>query len=225
MTKKILILMALFPAVSFALNLPGAGGARLRVPVQSFSEIKFGEVVKQQYDFSCGSAALASLLSHHYGMDVSEEDVFEDMFRFGDKEKIEKFGFSMLDMKRFLSRRGLSSEGFRMTREDITNLGLPAIALVNYDGYNHFVVVKGISDNKVLIGDPSLGLHISDAESFDKSSNGVFLVIKDKVDLARASFNKKENWEHSAPNAPTSMALRQRLPHLTELMLPADKLY
>lgn len=220
MNKKLLLLVAFFPAASFALSLPG-----FKVPVKSFSEIQFGEVVRQQYDFSCGSAALASLLSHHYNLQFTEEQIFDEMYRFGDKDKIEKQGFSMLDMKKFLARRGLVSEGYRMNRDDILTLGIPAIALVNYEGYNHFVVVKGISEDKVLIGDPSLGMHIIDGESFDKSSNGVFLMIKDKVELAKTSFNKKENWEHSLPNAPTSMALRQRLPHLTDLMLPADKLY
>ncbi len=192
------------------------------MPVKSFGEIKFGEVVKQQYDFSCGSAALASLLTHHYGMPLTEATVFEEMFKFGNKDKIEKQGFSMLDMKSFLARRGLKSDGYKLEREDIGNLGLPAIALVNYNGYNHFVVVKGLRDDKVLIGDPSLGLHIMDGESFDKSSNGIFLFIRDNTELAKASFNQEEDWEHSAPNAPSRMAIMQRLPHLTDLMLPSE---
>ncbi|GAA3548226.1 C39 family peptidase [Zobellella aerophila] len=220
--KKLLLMMVFFPAVTFALNLPGTGGGHLRVPVKSFGEIKFGEVVKQQYDFSCGSAALASLLTHHYGMPFTEATVFEEMFKFGDKDKIEKKGFSMLDMKEFLARRGLKADGYRLEREDIINLGIPAIALVNYNGYNHFVVVKGVMDDKVLVGDPSLGLHIMDGESFDKSSNGIFLFIRDSTELAKASFNQKEDWEHSAPNAPSRMAFMQQLPHLTDLMLPSE---
>jgi uncharacterized protein len=220
--KKLLFMMVFVPAVSFALNFPGAGGSRLRVPVQSFSEIKFGEVVKQKYDFSCGSAALASLLSHHYNMPMTEAKVFEEMFKFGDKKKIEEQGFSMLDMKNFLARRGLKADGFELGREDIVELGIPAIALVNYSGYNHFVIVKGVMDNKVLVGDPALGLHVMSADDFDKSSNGIFLFVRDKVDLAKSGFNKVKDWEHSAPDAPSRMALMQRLPHLTDLMLPSE---
>lgn len=223
--KKLLLMFLFFPAVSFALSLPGAGGGHLRVPVKSFGEIKFGEVLKQQYDFSCGSAALASLLTHHYGMPVTEEKVFEEMFKFGDKEKIEKQGFSMLDMKKFLERRGLQSDGFKLSREDIIKFGLPAIALVNFQGYSHFVVVKGVMDDKVLVGDPALGLHIMDGEAFDKSSNGIFLLIRSRTELAKASFNQKEDWEHSAPHAPSRMAFMQRMPHLTDLMLPSENDY
>ena len=194
----------------------------MRVPVQSFSEIKFGEVVKQKYDFSCGSAALASLLSHHYNMPMTEGLIFEEMFRFGDKAKIEEKGFSMLDMKNFLARRGLKSDGFRLETAKMAELEMPAIALVNYSGYNHFVVIKGIKDNKVLVGDPSVGLHIMETEAFDAASNGVFLLIRDKVEVAKAGFNKASDWEHSAPEAPSRMALIQRLPHLTDLMLPSE---
>ncbi len=192
------------------------------MPVQSFSEIKFGEVVKQKYDFSCGSAALASLLSHHYNMPMTEEKIFEEMFRFGDKSKIEEKGFSMLDMKNFLARRGMKADGFKLGREDLSELGIPAIALVNYSGYNHFVVVKGVKENKVLVGDPALGLHVMNAEDFDKSSNGIYLFVRDKIEVARASFNQEEDWRHSAPDAPTRMALMQRLPHLSDLMLPSE---
>lgn len=219
--KKLLILL-LFPAISFAFNFPGAGGGHLRIPVKSFGEIKFGEVVKQKYDFSCGSAALASLLTHHYNMPITEATVFEEMFKYGDKEKVEKKGFSMLDMKNFLSRRGLNSDGYTLTIKDVAKLAMPSIALVNYNGYNHFVVVKGVADNKVLVGDPSIGMHIIDEDKFDKSSNGIFLFIRDYTEIAKASFNKKENWDHSVPEAPSRMAFIQRLPHLTDLMLPTE---
>ncbi|WP_188629695.1 C39 family peptidase [Oceanisphaera marina] len=219
--KKLLILL-FFPVASFALNLPGAGGGHLRVPVKSFGEIKFGEVVKQKYDFSCGSAALASLLTHHYNMPITEATVFEEMFKYGDKEKIEKKGFSMLDMKKFLSRRGLNSDGYTLKVKDVAKLAMPTIALVNYNGYNHFVVVKGVEDNKVLVGDPSIGMHVIEEEKFDKSSNGIFLFIRDNTDIAKASFNQREDWEHSAPAAPSRMAFIQRMPHLTDLMLPTE---
>lgn len=214
-----------FPIVSFAINLPGIGGGNIRVSVRSFDEIKFGDVVKQKYDFSCGSAALASLLTHHYKMPFTEATIFEEMFKFGDKVKIEEKGFSMLDMKSFLERRGLKADGYELNISDVAKLKMPSIALVNYNGYNHFVVVKGTLDDKVLVGDPSIGLHIMKNELFDEASNNIFFFIKDKAELAKANYNKKNDWEHSAPRAPSRMALMQQLPHLTDLMLPSDQDY
>ncbi len=49
-----------------------AGGARaarrrLQRAVVSVKEARFTTTQRQQFDFSCGSAAVATLLTHHYG--------------------------------------------------------------------------------------------------------------------------------------------------------------
>ena len=84
------------------------GGFAARVV--SVKEARFTTTVHQQYDFSCGSAAVATLLTHHYGMPVTEREVFAQMFERGDQAKIRKHGFSMLDMKRYLESRGLQAD-------------------------------------------------------------------------------------------------------------------
>ena len=53
--------------------------------VRSLQEAKFAATIRQQYDFSCGSAALATLLTHHYQFPVSEDAVFDAMFAGGDQ--------------------------------------------------------------------------------------------------------------------------------------------
>ncbi|WP_204283799.1 C39 family peptidase, partial [Klebsiella pneumoniae] len=66
----------------------------------------FRTVVRQQYDYSCGSAAVATLLRYHYGRPTVESDVFSAMWRSGDQAQIKRAGFSMLDMKRYLDSQG-----------------------------------------------------------------------------------------------------------------------
>src|SRR6476620_10850456 len=79
-----------------AAELPIAGGARFNIPVHSLKELKFISTTRQQYDFSCGSAALATLLTHHYGYPVSEQQAFAEMFLGGDQRRIRQEGFSLL---------------------------------------------------------------------------------------------------------------------------------
>ncbi|MDV7389798.1 hypothetical protein RZS08_00535, partial [Arthrospira platensis SPKY1] len=50
------------------LNAP-LGGA-VSVPTVSLKGARFIATLRQQYDFSCGSAAVATLLTHHYGWQV-----------------------------------------------------------------------------------------------------------------------------------------------------------
>jgi len=67
-----------------------SGGGNFHIPITSFKGRRFKTVYKQQYDFSCGSSALASLLSFHYEDRVNEQSVFKDMYKNGDQDTIQK---------------------------------------------------------------------------------------------------------------------------------------
>src|SRR3546814_14018223 len=90
-------------------------------------------------------------------MPADETVAFEEMFVRGDQAKIQAEGFSMLDIKQFLDRRGLQSDGFRMTLDKLAEIGVTAIALINTGGYRHFVVIKGAEAERILLADPALG--------------------------------------------------------------------
>jgi predicted double-glycine peptidase len=65
-------------AGSVLLENVGIGGGAITMNVESFQEKKYKATLAQQYDFSCGSAALATLLTYNYNIPVSEQDVFKD---------------------------------------------------------------------------------------------------------------------------------------------------
>jgi len=84
-------------------------------------------------------------------------------------------------------------------------VGIPAIALINDHGYNHFVVVKGLRDGKVLLGDPSAGGRIMPRAEFEKLRlNGILFVIVGKRELA--IFNAENDWQ-IRPKSPLNMAI------------------
>lgn len=204
---------------SAQLLLNGVGGPA-RMSVVSYRDLPFRTVVRQQYDFSCGSAALATLLRHHYGRDVDERDVFEAMFAVGDQEKIRQVGFSLLDMKAYLAAHGFESDGFRVSWDDLAAGTRPAVVLVDHDGYRHFVVFKGIRDGRVLIGDPALGLKVYDRETFEAMWNGVAFMIRE----ARDRLHEEGDWRPwaTAPVVgalpPDSLAsFTQQLPPLYQI--------
>lgn len=169
-----------------------AGGAS--VQVRSWRDIPFRTVVRQEHDYSCGSAALATLLTYHYGRRTTEAEAFREMYAEGDQAKIQKVGFSMLDMKRFLLARGVQADGYRMTVEDFQRTGRPAIVLIDLGRYRHFVVVKGVSNGKVLIGDPALGLKIFAAADFKRMWNGIAFAIRPASGLPDPGFNRVSEW-------------------------------
>lgn len=201
-----------------------SGGLEVRVPygggytmkVTSLKEARFRATVRQRYDFSCGSAAVATLLTYQYGFPVGEADVFRQMYAAGDQAKIRSEGFSLLDMRRYLESRGFSADGFLLPLDKLTEEGLPAIVLINDRGYRHFVVVRGLRDGRVLVGDPARGSRTIPRRDFDAMwDNKVLFVVHNRRELA--SFNQARDW-NAAPLAPMELGIQRQ--GLQDIVIP-----
>ena len=198
----------------------GEGGGHFSLNVMSWRDIPFRTVVRQEYDYSCGSAAVATLLRYHYGVNVGEAEVFQSMFARGDQERIRQVGFSMLDMRTYLESRGYGADGLRLSLDRLATLNTPAIALITHDNYRHFVVVKGVSADRVLVGDPTFGLQTYTREEFEAVWNGVVLAIRRLPEGAAAPlYNRPEEWgpwavaplgDARGPVSPTDLMLGMR---------------
>ncbi|MBX3428477.1 MAG: C39 family peptidase [Hyphomonadaceae bacterium] len=201
----------------------GEGGGSFTVSVTSWRDIPFRTVVRQQYDYSCGSAAVATLLRFHYGLQVNEGEVFQSMYDRGDQARIRSVGFSMLDMRSYLEARGFRADGLRLSLDRLASLNIPTIALISHDGYRHFVVVKGISADRVLVGDPTFGLQTYTREEFAEVWNGVVLAVRQAPPhWPEPAYNRAEEWRPWS-RAPLDMA--QQPISATDLTLGYRELY
>ena len=158
------------------------GSAPIPKTMRTFRDLRFRELMPQRYDFSCGTAALATLLHYGYGYeDVSEVELIKRMMVGADAKQVVANGFSMLDMKRYVEGRGLRGHGFRVDVAALYRLKMPVITLMNIRGYKHFVVVKGAEAGRVFVADPALGHRVVFDRDFVKDWNGiVFAVIGDR---------------------------------------------
>ena len=156
--------------------LPG-GGIYIK-KVESFKERRLHKVVPQTVDYSCGAAAMATLLRYHFGHQITEKEITLGMFQIGDKGEIRKRGFSMLDMKSFAQSRGLQVEGYKINDVNtLRKLTIPVIALIDTSRYKHFVVVRKVDDRFVYLSDPSWGNRKMLVEDFQNNWNQVVLVL------------------------------------------------
>ncbi len=180
--------------------MPSMGGGDYTLPLTSLKQSRTRTTLIQKYDFSCGSAAIATLLTHHYNYPVTEETVFQGMYEHGDQAKIHREGFSLLDMKRFLAAHGFEADGFQLPLDKLNEARVPAIVLINESGYHHFVVVKGVQDERVLLGDPARGTRTMSRKDFEaKWQDSLLFVIHNQMD--RAKFNVAAEWRVT-PRAP-----------------------
>jgi predicted double-glycine peptidase len=194
------------------------------VQLQSIRELRWKGVVRQQRDYTCGAAAVATLLTHHLDTPTPEYNVMINMYVNGDRPVIEKAGFSMLDMIRYMNARGFKADGFRTSLTKLQKERLPAIALLHHrvrdTVVHHYVVIKGVSQDQVFFADSRIGLRVLDRESFQKMLDPVLLVVRSHLELSNKSFEAD----------PTTWSIRRRpsiraafeLPDLatTALMLP-----
>jgi predicted double-glycine peptidase len=128
------------------------------IVVKPLSSTQFRGVVHQAFDYSCGSAALTTLLNGYMAQNKNEREVMDGMLKYGEYDRIvERRSFSLLDMKRYVNAIGFNSNGFRGTFHDLEILDKPAIVPIAYAGFKHFVVFKTVKNGHVFVADPALG--------------------------------------------------------------------
>ena len=192
-------------AAQFSLNGLALGTGNATVGVQSFQSMRFAQTIHQEYDFSCGSAALATLLTYAYAIPTTEHTVFVSMIEHGDKSMIERYGFSLLDIKEYLGRQGIPSGGFRAPLAKLAGLKIPAIVLINVRGYRHFVVLRSVEGGRVLLSDPALGTRAEDVATFKRQWSGIFFIVLAEAKVAQKNFASRELWK-GVPPTPVGIA-------------------
>ncbi|MCJ8167756.1 C39 family peptidase [Atopomonas sediminilitoris] len=169
------------------------GGQLIFKPVQSVRERRFHNLVEQKTDFSCGAAAVATLLQQAYGRDVDEAEVINGMLKLADAELVQQQGFSMLDMKHYAASLGMRARGYRLRADQLHQVSIPTIVLMEIRGYKHFVVLQRASREHVYIGDPALGHQRYSLDTFTKGWNGiVFALIGQGYDRNNALLSPPE---------------------------------
>ncbi|BFI97120.1 MAG: C39 family peptidase [Rhodanobacter sp.] len=168
--------------VRFAGVLPG--GAVYTTHVTSMHEGRFRNMVRQHTDYSCGAAALATILRYAYRLDMDEKAVIEGMLSVADPALVKQRGFSLLDIKHYVELLGMRGRGYRVTEDRLRTLRVPALVLMNVNGFRHFVVLKQMRGDAVELADPMLGNRTVPLADFMQAwpSRALFVVIGSDFD-------------------------------------------
>lgn len=140
--------------------------------VKSLLEMRHEQVVIQNWDLSCGAAALATILNYQYGDTVSEREIAKGLI--GRNKYIEnpslvqmQQGFSLLDLKGYVDGRGYEGIGYGGLDLDQLIERAPMIVPILTNGYNHFVVFRGMRGNRILVADPAWGNRTLTLDEFE----------------------------------------------------------
>lgn len=154
------LLVATFPQTISAANIGIGSGIRIDSPIMSMKDLRDKDLVKQQSDYSCGAAALATILRHGFGEKVTEREILVQLFDLlseEEKKVSRKEGFSLLDLQQVAQARGYKAQGFRLEAQYLSRLSGPVIVFIEPRGYKHFAVLRGVRGDRIYLADPSRG--------------------------------------------------------------------
>ena len=182
-----LVVLFLLPLKLQAATVPFflPGGGMFTKKVKSYKEQRMTKVIPQSVDYSCGAAALATLMHYYFGRQITEKEATLGMFKHGNKDEIRKRGFSMLDMKRFAINCGMKVDGYKIKDpQTLKQLKIPVIVIISTARYKHFVVLKKVDDRFVYLADPSWGNRKIPFDDFLANWNNVILVVTGPINGA-----------------------------------------
>ncbi len=179
--------------------------------VWNWKAMRERHVVIQQYDYSCGAAALATLIRYYWGDSATEDGVLLGVLSILTLEEVKERtenGLSLTDLKNVAVAAGYQATMGRRTLAEMAELKAPVIVRTIQGEYKHFVVFRGVLKDRVFLADPSQGqVRMSFQEFAKRWTDGVVLVVaKPDTDLPE---NAPLSLQYHSPVAPELQPVRR----------------
>ena len=129
-------------------------------PIRSWTDVRDHDIVKQQFDQSCGAASLATILDIFYGEDTDEADLMDIMGLKG--------AYSFADLAYAAGEFGYKATPIFAQFDMLEKLRVPVILFIDNFGQGHFTVFRGTDGQTVWLGDPAWGNVYLSKHDFDK---------------------------------------------------------
>ena len=133
---------------------------RIQVYVPSWKELQRRNIVMQTHDYSCGAAALATVIRYYWNDPVGELHIIEGILRTLSPDEVKdrmKHGLAISDLRRAAVQMGYLSTIGTMSFERLSQARVPLVVPLKIKQYDHFVVYRGIADGRVYLADPIRG--------------------------------------------------------------------
>jgi len=136
------------------------GELRTYKTLNTWKDLRDRNVVKQGFDYSCGSGALATLINISFGERMTEAEIIREILKDKteeEKAEIMKQGYSLLDLKRAAEAKGYFAAVYKLQVEHLFQLQGPVLVYFEPKGEKHFAILKSIHGDRVYLADPSRG--------------------------------------------------------------------
>lgn len=152
------------------------------MPIRPVSHLalRFEATVPQVFDYTCGAASVATILTYYWGRPTGEKDAIDALRARYSLEEIalrRETGLSFDDLVVIAERLGFAAEGARIEAAELAKLEGPVIVHLDKRRFQHFAVLRRVGDGVYYVSDPIVGQRAMDAEEFRREFTGRVLAI------------------------------------------------
>ncbi|WP_457569544.1 C39 family peptidase [Desulfurobacterium sp.] len=209
----------------------------IKVKVKSFSEIRSENMVRQHYDYSCGTSSLATILRFFYLKPISESKILrwilikKGLISANCPQKLEKckfkkqlqklenkdFMLSFWDLANFSKEIGFKPVALAVNIKTLLQLKVPVVVYIRPRKWdNHFSVYRGTDGKFIYLADPSYGnIRVKSSKfkdifylkEYNFKKGKILALIPKKTAKINRNFMVKPGKE-SIPNVYTTIRIR-----------------
>lgn len=180
-------------SVALLLIVVGDCGLAAEMDPLDYRTRRYDRVIGQTDWYTCGPAAIATLLRYYFDFDTSEAEMLGlALEASADQERALTQGLNAAALKHAVEAKGIPVQGYSLTLDNLVDYfargGLPVVLHVTKPR-NHYVVAIGTADSRVVLADPSWGRRIMEISALqtEKHFSGVVLVPLPPDELAMSA--------------------------------------
>jgi uncharacterized protein len=185
--------------------------------VWSYRELQRQNIVMQTYDYSCGAAAVATVLQYYWGDNVGEKQLLEvlinQVLTVDEVRDRVKNGMSITDLRRVSEKMGYLAAIGTMTFDKLCESKLALVVPIKVKGQDHFVVFRGVAGGRVYLADPIRGnVRPTIAQFCGQWQKGAILAVIKKGEQPRESSPLSIRWSEVMRGVTTEEWLDKEIP-------------
>ncbi len=170
----------LAPALLLGLLAGCANGPPVPLRPVSMLGLRFEATVSQAFDYTCGAASVATVLTYYWDRPTTEADAIEVLkqrYSLADIAKRRDTGLSFDDLIFMAQKLGFAAQGAQVGLDQLPRLNGPVIVQLVNPKFNHFVVLRRVGEGVYYVADPIVGGRAMSEAEFRSEFSGNALAI------------------------------------------------
>ncbi|MDQ2805226.1 MAG: cysteine peptidase family C39 domain-containing protein [Pseudomonadota bacterium] len=146
----------------------------------SLLALRYEATVPQRFDYTCGAASVATVLTYYWDRPTTEADVIRVLrqrYSLDEIARRRETGLSFDDLIFVAGGLGFQAQGAKISPDQLPDLQGPVIVQLTSPKFQHFAVLRQVGQQVYYVSDPIVGQLSMGAAEFRAEFTGYALAI------------------------------------------------